>query len=205
MSMRRLSVIGGSVGAGGTTGSFSASGSSAGCLWRIQAPPPARPARPRKGSAGRPGISASTAAAPAASASGLGLPPSWRISAASAGPSTPPLVTTMPAAVETSSAGICETRPSPTVSVVKVAAASANGMPWRTQADREAAEMLMDGDQQPGDRVAAHEFRGAVHGAVEAALLLELAAATRARSSRRSCRPRDRRRSPSACRASRRG
>ena len=43
----------------------------------------------------------------------------------------PPLVTTMPAAVETSSAGICETRPSPTVSVVKVAAASANDMPWR--------------------------------------------------------------------------
>ena len=41
-----------------------------------------------------------------------------RISAASAVPSVPPLVTTMPAAVETSNAGICETRPSPAVSVV---------------------------------------------------------------------------------------
>ena len=37
----------------------------------------------------------------------------------------------MPAAVETISAGICDTSPSPTVSVVKVAAASANGMPCR--------------------------------------------------------------------------
>ncbi len=65
-------------------------------------------------------------------ASGLGLPPSWRTSTVSAAPSMPPLVTTMPAAVETSSAGICDTSPSPTDSVVKVAAASANGMPWRT-------------------------------------------------------------------------
>ncbi len=41
----------------------------------------------------------------------------------------PPLVTTMPAAVETSRAGICETSPSPMVSVVKVLAASEKLMP----------------------------------------------------------------------------
>ena len=41
-------------------------------------------------------------------------------------PATPALVTTMPAAVETISAGICETRPSPTVSRVYVSAAWPN-------------------------------------------------------------------------------
>ena len=85
------------------------------------------------GSIGRPGSSASTAATPAAIASGFGLLPSWRIRATSAVPSMPPLVTTMPAAVETSSAGICDTRPSPAVSVVKVAAASAKLMPCRSR------------------------------------------------------------------------
>ena len=44
----------------------------------------------------------------------------------------PPFVTTMPAAVETRRAGIWLTRPSPMVSVVKVAAASDSAMPWRT-------------------------------------------------------------------------
>ncbi len=42
------------------------------------------------------------------------------------------------------------------------------------QADRQAAEDVDDGDQQPGDRVAAHELGRTVHRAVEAALLLEL-------------------------------
>ena len=37
--------------------------------------------------------------------------------------------------------------------------------------------MLIAGDQQAGDRVAADELGGAVHGAEEAALLLQLAAA----------------------------
>ncbi len=98
----------------------------------------------RNGSAGSPGISASRPAAAAASASGLGEPPSWRTRAASAGPSTPPLVTTMPAAVETSRAGICDTRPSPTVSVVKVPAASPNAMPWRTMPMARPPRMLME-------------------------------------------------------------
>ena len=65
------------------------------------------------------------------------------MSAASAVPSTPPLVTTMPAAVLTSSAGIWLTRPSPTVRVVNVAAASANGMPWRSRPMARPPKMLM--------------------------------------------------------------
>ena len=95
------------------------------------------------GSVGSPGINARTPAAPAAIASGFGLPPNWRIMAMSAEPSTLPFVTTMPAAVETSSAGIWLTSPSPTVSVVKVAAASANGMPWRSSPIARPPTMLM--------------------------------------------------------------
>ena len=110
-------------------------------------------------------------------ASGFGLPPSWRIMATSAEPSTPPLVTTMPAAVETRRAGIWLTRPSPTVRVVKVAAAVGEGHAVAEEADGEAAEDVDDGDQQAGDGVAADELGGAVHGAEEAAFLLELAAA----------------------------
>ena len=128
MSIRSASAIGGS---DGTTIGSGASDARAGCLCRSQAPPPARPARARNGSIGNPGINASTTAAPDAIASGFGLPPNCRIIATSADPSVPPLVTTMPAAVDTSNDGICDTNPSPAVRVVKVAAASANGIPWR--------------------------------------------------------------------------
>ena len=137
--MRSASVIGASVGAAAASSPAVAGG----CFQRIYAPAQARPDSARKGRAGRPGISASTAAAAPANASGFGLPPSWRISAASAGPSTPPLVTTMPAAVDTSRAGICDTSPSPTVSVVNVAAASANGMPCRSSPMARPPMMLM--------------------------------------------------------------
>ena len=60
----------------------------------------------------------------------------------------PPLVTTMPAAVETSSAGICDTRPSPAVSVVKVAAASAKRHAVPHQSDGQAAQDVDHGDDQ---------------------------------------------------------
>ena len=69
-------------------------------------------------------------------------------------------------------------------------------------ADDDAADDVDEDDQQAGDGVAAHEFRGAVHGAEEAAFVFQLLAARSWRSSRRSGRRRDRRRSPSACRAS---
>ena len=43
----------------------------------------------------------------------------------------PPLETSRPAASETISAGICETRPSPTDNLVNTSAALASDMPWR--------------------------------------------------------------------------
>ena len=72
---------------------------------------------------GRPGSSASNPAAPAAIISGLTLDPSCSASLPCILPSMAPLDTTMPAAVETSRAGICDTRPSPMVRVVKVESA----------------------------------------------------------------------------------
>ena len=44
-------------------------------------------------------------------------------------------------------------------------------------ADDDAADDVDEDDEQAGDRVAAHEFRGAVHGAEEAAFVLQLLAA----------------------------
>ena len=44
-------------------------------------------------------------------------------------------------------------------------------------ADDDAGDDVDDGDEQAGDRVAAHEFRGAVHGAEERALVLQVLAA----------------------------
>ena len=174
--MRSASPIGGSVGSGAAGAALRRARPADACSAARPRRPPARPA---------PGTAASAARA-AAPAPPPRRPPSpaasdcrqaGAISAASAVPSMPPLVTTMPAAVETSSAGICDTSPSPTVSVVNVAAASANGMPCRTMPIARPPRMLIDGDDQPGDRVAAHELRGAVHRAVEAALLLQLLAA----------------------------
>ena len=89
----------------------------------------------------------------------------------------PPLVTTMPAAVETSSAGICETSPSPTVSVVNVASGVGERHAVAHHADRQAAEDVDHRDDQRRDRIAADEFRGAIHRAVEAAFLLQFAPA----------------------------
>ncbi|MCY1293371.1 hypothetical protein D9M70_426300 [compost metagenome] len=44
-------------------------------------------------------------------------------------------------------------------------------------ADNDAAEDVDRGDDEAGDRIAAHEFRGTVHRAVEGAFLFEFAAA----------------------------
>ena len=51
-------------------------------------------------------------------------------------------------------------------------------------ADDHAADDVDEHDQQAGDRVAAHEFRGAVHRAVEGAFVLQVLAARCARRSR---------------------
>ncbi len=49
----------------------------------------------------------------------------------------------MPAAVDTRRAGICDTRPSPAVSVVNVAAASLNDMPCRSKPMARPPSMLI--------------------------------------------------------------
>ncbi len=74
-----------------------------------------------------------------------------------------------------------------------------SGMPCRSRPIARPPTMLIDGDDQAGDGVAADELRGAVHGAVEAAFLLQLAAAAARGLLVDQRRPRGRRRSPSAC------
>ena len=69
------------------------------------------------------------------------------------------------------------TRPSPTDSLVKTSAASAERHAVARHADDDAAEDVDRRDDEAGDGVAAHEFRGAVHRAEEGAFLLQLAAA----------------------------
>ena len=75
------------------------------------------------------------------------------------------------------SAGICETRPSPTDSLVKMSAAADEAESVPGDADDDAAEDVDREDDQAGDGVAADEFRRAVHRTEEGALLFELAAA----------------------------
>ena len=89
----------------------------------------------------------------------------------------PPLATSRPAASEMMSAGICETRPSPTDSLVKTSEAAGQRHAMAGDADDDAAENVDAENDEAGDRVAAHEFRGAVHRAEERALLLEFAPA----------------------------
>ena len=94
-------------------------------------------------------------------------------------------VTMMPAAVLMISAGICVTRPSPTVRIVYCDSAWPIGRPFWNDADEDAADDVDRGDEQAGDRVALHELRRAVHRAVEVGL--------RARSRRGACGLRSRR------------
>ena len=62
-----------------------------------------------------PGSSDSTPITAAERPSAFGLAANWRFSALSAAPWTPAFETRRPAAVETTSAGICVTSPSPAV------------------------------------------------------------------------------------------
>ncbi|MNF09006.1 hypothetical protein D3C80_2095640 [compost metagenome] len=73
-------------------------------------------ARAAKGSSGIPGIRPISPAVPDTTPSDTGLVANWLTKALSAEPSTPALVTRKPAATEMMMAGICVTRPSPTVS-----------------------------------------------------------------------------------------
>ena len=107
----------------------------------------------------------------------LGYFTSWPSTACSAEPRVPPFETSRPAASETISDGICETRPSPTDSLVKTSAASRERHVVPRRADHDAAENIDRQNDQAGDGVAADEFGGAVHRAEEGAFLFEFAAA----------------------------
>ena len=86
-------------------------------------------------------------------------------------------VTSKPAAIDTISEGICETRPSPTVRIVYVCSASPNDMPALRDAHREAADDIDQRDDEPRDRIALDELHRAVERAVEVGFALELARA----------------------------
>ena len=86
-------------------------------------------------------------------------------------------VTMRPDDSEMSSAGICATRPSPTVRRLYVLIASPNDRCCLQDADREAADEVDGDDDDGGDRVALHELRGTVHRTVEVGFFGDLAAA----------------------------
>ena len=72
-------------------------------------------AKTKNGNLGMPGSTASAASRKAQTPSTLGRPPSCPNKARSVAIESPALVTTKPAAVATIRAGICVTKPSPTV------------------------------------------------------------------------------------------
>ena len=78
----------------------------------------ARAEQQRKGSIGRPGTIASTASRPLVVAERPRVGAELAEQGAVGRVATPALATRRPAAVDTTRAGICETRPSPTVSSV---------------------------------------------------------------------------------------
>ena len=73
------------------------------------------------------------------------------------------------------SAGIWLTRPSPTESLVNTSAADRQRHAVAGDADDDAAENVDGQYDEAGERVAAHEFGGAVHRAEERAFLLQFA------------------------------
>ena len=79
--------------------------------------------------------------------------------------------------METISAGTCVTRPSPTVSTRVGAGGLAEAQALLGDADDDAADNVDEDDQEARNRIAAHEFRGAVHGAEEAAFVFQRLAA----------------------------
>ena len=86
-------------------------------------------------------------------------------------------VTMIATAVDSSSAGICATRPSPIVSSVYDARRIAEAQAVAERADRQPADDVDQQNQNAGGRIAAHELAGTVHRAVEVGLGAHLGAA----------------------------
>ena len=74
---------------------------------------------------------------------------------------------TIPAAVDTISAGTCATSPSPTVNKRVGLRRGGHGHALLQHTDGQAAENIHQGDDDRGDGIAAHEFTGTVHGPIE--------------------------------------
>ena len=74
-------------------------------------------------------------------------------------------------------AGICVTKPSPTESFMKTSAAADDGHVVPQHANHDSAEHIDGSYDKPGNRIAADEFRGAVHRTEESAFLFEFAPA----------------------------
>jgi len=101
--------------------------------WRAYARAASVAAIRRRGRCGSPGTTPRTPRIPPDVASAFGFRMTWSAMSFPMSVEEPVRVTTMPAAVEMSSAGICATSPSPIVRTVKVFAASAAGIPiWKT-------------------------------------------------------------------------
>ena len=136
--------------------------------------------RPKRGERkeGSPGASAMPNINNAATSRARGYLTSWFSTAVSVAPRVPPFETSNAAESEMISAGICDTRPSPTDSF----GIDVRGLPeWHVVAGRandDSAENIHCQNDQPGDGVASHEFGGAVHRAEKRAFFLEFAAAT---------------------------
>ena len=90
-----------------------------------------------------PGSSAMTTSTPATSRSVRPLASIWSPISSPSELSLAPLVTRMPAAVETSSAGICATRPSPMVRIVYFSNAAPADMPVNAMPITRPPTMLM--------------------------------------------------------------
>ena len=108
----------------------------------------------------------------------LGRPNSWPMIWSPTSWSLATRETTMPAATEISSAGICATRPSPMASsdvvLGRLARPTGRAGPCRSM---KPPMMLMNRIRMPAIGVAAHVLRGAVHRAEELGFLADLGAA----------------------------
>ena len=99
------------------------------------------------------------------------------MTALSAEPRVPPLATSRPAASEMMSAGNLRHEAVADRELGEDVGRGGEGQTVPRDADDDAAENVDGENDEAGDRVAAHEFRRAVHRAEEGALLLELAPA----------------------------
>ena len=131
----------------------------------------------KNGILGRPGTIATAQIAPPPSCSVFLCRVNWCSRSVPRSISVAARVTMRPDESEMSSAGICATRPSPTVSRLYVLIASPNDRCCCRMPTAKPPMRLIDDDDDRRDRVALHELRGTVHRSVEVGFFGDLAAA----------------------------